>query len=83
MSALLSSVQMSALHGAKCDSVLVYCGGTTNMATHLHSKDVLEHDMTNTLKVYIDKNTLLMGEHGKMDTREATLTVSEDCILAC
>ena len=64
MSALLSSVQMSANNGAKCDSVLVYCGGTTNMATHLrkrHSKYVLEHDMTNTLKVDIDKNTSYGG----------------------
>jgi hypothetical protein len=58
-------------NGAKCDTVLVYCGGTTNMATHLrtrHSKYVLEHDMksqTNTLKVDTDKNTLLMGNMAK------------------
>ena len=58
------------------------------MATHLqtrHSKYVLEHDMksqTNTLKVDTYKNTSY-GEHGKMNTREATLTVLEDCILAC
>ena len=56
-------------NGAKCDSVLVYCGGTTifNMATHLrtrHSKYVLEHDMksqTNTLKVDTDKIHFLWG----------------------
>eukprot|EP00731_Ephydatia_muelleri_P003883 Em0002g59a len=58
-------------NGAKCDTVLVYCGGTTNMATHLrtrHSKYVLEHEMksqTNTLKVDTDKNTLLMGNMSK------------------
>ena len=58
-------------NGAKCDTVLVYCGGTTNMATHLrtrHSKYVLEHEMksqTNTLKVDTDKNTLLMGNMAK------------------
>ena len=72
-------------NGAKCDTVLVYCGGTTNMATHLrtrHSKYVFEHDtksQTNTLKVDTDKKN---WDNGKMDTREAT-PVSEDCILAC
>ena len=58
-------------NGTKCDTLLVYCGGTTNMATHLRtrqSKYVLERDMksqTNTLKVDTDKNTLLMRNMAK------------------
>ena len=47
-------------NGAKCDTVLVYCGSTTNMATHLrirHSKYVLEHDMKS------QTNTCIESKH--------------------